>query len=261
MIKRIYKNLIPEKQRIDLRLFVLKLISPFYSGTTYYCTCCNKSFRKFKPKGNIKRENAECPYCQSLERVRLLDYYLQNEIHLYERKGLKLLHFAPEKCLFDKFNKLDIEYIDGDINANFARNIIDITNIGFNDNYFDLIICLHVLGHVPDEKKAITEMYRVLKPGGTALVLSLISTSNSHTIEDPNITSAVDKLKTYGEPDLCRLHGQDFAERLSAGGFQVTKIDYRVHFSEQDRIRFGLGNGEREIIYKCEKIIDSKVID
>lgn len=256
MIKRIYKNLIPEKQRIRLRLFVLKLISPFYSGTTYYCVCCNKSSRKFKPKGNIKRENAECPYCQSLERVRLLDYYLQNETNLYERRGLKLLHFAPEKCLFDKFNKLDIEYVDGDINADYARNIVDITNIGFDDNYFDLIICSHVLGHVPNEQKAVSEMFRVLKNNGVALVLTLINRDNKVTFENSEVITATERLKMYGEPDLCRLHGQDFADRLSSGGFKVTTIDYRHNFSERDRVRFGLGNGEREIIFKCEKIID-----
>ena len=118
MIKSTYKRLISEKQRISIRLFISRLISPFYFGNNYYCTCCNKSFRKFKSKGNIKRANAECPYCQSLERVRLLDYYLDRELGSYKSKGIKVLHFAPEKSLFDKFSKLDIEYIDGDINAN-----------------------------------------------------------------------------------------------------------------------------------------------
>jgi len=256
MIKSTYKRLISEKQRISIRLFISRLISPFYFGNNYYCTCCNKSFRKFKSKGNIKRANAECPYCQSLERVRLLDYYLDRELGSYKSKGIKVLHFAPEKSLFDKFSKLDIEYIDGDINANYARNIIDITNIGYEDNYFDLIICSHVLGHVPDEKKAISEMYRVLKPGCEALVLTLINQNSNKTIENSDIITPADRLKTYGEPDLCRLHGLDFENRLSQGGFNVTKIDYRNNFSTNEKNRFSLGNGEREIIFKCEKKIE-----
>lgn len=257
MIKRIYKYLIPEKQRIVFRLFVSKLILPFYFGATYYCNCCNKSSRKFKSKGNIKRKNAECPYCHSLERVRLLDYFLERELNIFNSKGLKILHFAPEKCLFDKFNKLDAYYFDGDINANYARNIVDITDIKFEDNYFDLIICSHVLGHVPDEQKAIFEMQRVLKTNGIALVLTLINAQNNLTFEDTKIETPAAKLMMYGEPDLCRLHGQDFAERLSSCGFKVTTIDYRANFSIEDRIRFALGNGEREIIFKCEKVIGS----
>lgn len=256
MIKRIYKSITPEIFRIKLRLLVLKLLSTFYYGEKYYCNCCGKSFRKFLSKGNIKRLNAECPSCHSLERVRLLDYYLDRELNIYKTKGIKVLHFAPEKCLFDKFNKLDIDYIDGDINANYARNIIDITNIGYENNYFDLIICSHVLGHVPDEKKAISEMYRVLKPGGEALVLTLINQNSYKTIENSDIITPADRLKTYGEPDLCRLHGLDFESRLSQGGFNVSKIDYRNNFSKNEKIRFSLGNGAREIIFKCEKKID-----
>ncbi|HMP24891.1 MAG TPA: class I SAM-dependent methyltransferase [Saprospiraceae bacterium] len=253
MIKKVYKRILPEKTRILIKVFLQKLVYPFYLGNKYYCNCCNKSFRKFLSKGNIRRQNAKCPYCSSLERTRLLDLYLDKTLKIYEKNGIKILHFAPEDCLFKKLSSLDIEYIDGDINPNYARNIIDITNIGFTDNYFDLIICSHVLGHVPDEEKAIKEMYRVLKYNGLAIVLTLINPNLKNTFEDCNIKQPADKLKYYGEPDLCRLHGLDFGNRLMKQGFSVKQIDYREQLPSAVVVKNSLGNGERELIYECKK--------
>jgi SAM-dependent methyltransferase len=253
ILSKTYKKFIPEKTRINLRLSFLKIFSVFYVGNNYYCNCCNKSFRKFIRKGNIKRLNVRCPYCNSLERTRLLNYYLKNETNIFVEKNLNVLHFAPEDCLFEQLTKLDINYIDGDINQAYARNIIDITNIEYESNYFDLIICSHVLGHVPNEEKAISEMLRVLKPNGIALIMTLINLNSQETYEDSNIILAKDKLNAYGEHNLERLHGMDFKERISRMGFNVEVIDYREKFSDTEQIKFSLGNGERELIFKCTK--------
>ncbi|MDX9918679.1 MAG: class I SAM-dependent methyltransferase [Paludibacter sp.] len=253
MIKSFYKKIFSEKIRLNIRIYLNRFFSFFYMGKNYYCVCCGKSFRIFKTKGYLKRENAECPYCMSLERVRLLSYYLSNELNVEKYAGTKVLHFAPEKCLFDKFKNLDIEYVDADINPAYARHVVDITNIPFDDDYFQLIICSHVLGHIPDERKAINELYRVLKPGGIALILSLVDLNRDKTYENTMYTTKNDRLKHYGEPDLCRLHGIDIKERLTAGGFKVEAIDYRKYFSENEQTKFSLGNGEREIIYSCTK--------
>lgn len=253
MIKGIYKKLLPEKFRINIRFQLSKLTYFFYLGNQFYCNCCNKSFRKFLPKGNVKRENAQCPYCGSLERTRLLLLYLQNETGLFRKNAFKLLHFAPENALFSIFKELNIEYIDGDINPAYARNTIDITAIDYPDNYFDLIICSHVLGHVPDEQKAIKELRRVLKSDGTALIMTLLNLSSKETYEDSEITTAKDKLAFYGEPDLCRLHGLDFGDRLQQQGFHVERIDYRGRLSKEVVEKYRLGDGQREIIFKCTK--------
>jgi SAM-dependent methyltransferase len=254
MLKATYKKLLSERIRNKIRTSLQRSIYPFYVGNKYYCNCCKKSFRKFLPKGNIKRKNAKCPYCFSLERVRLLDLYLTRETQIYKGKGLKILHFAPEEALYEKFITIeDIEYIDGDINSANARNTIDITNINFNNNYFDIIICSHILGHVPDEKKAIKEMYRVLKPNGYALVLTLLDQNAKKTFENPQITTPKEKLETYGEPDLCRLHGKDFGRRLSEAGFNVEAINYKDKLDGQTIKKGSFGNGNREIIFKCIK--------
>jgi len=178
--------------------------------------------------------------------------YLKNETDVF-KKPMKVLHFAPEKCLFDQFKKQDIEYIDGDINPTLARNRIDITDISFRDNYFDLIICSHVLGHVPDEKKALSEIKRVLSNDGKALLMSLMDLNRTKTLEDPSIVLPEERLKNYGEPDLERLYGLDFGVRLKEAGFIVEEIDYRINIEENLRKRLSVGDGSREKIFKCIK--------
>lgn len=252
MIKSLYKTLISEKQRIYLRLSIQKAISPIFYGKKYACNCCGKSFRKFYSKGNIPRENVRCPRCNSLERSRLLLFYLKKETNLFNKK-LKVLHVAPEICLYNLFKKLNIEYIDGDIDPAYASHVIDITQIPYPDNYFDLVICSHVLGHIPHERKAIQELYRVLSKNGQALIMTLINKELEKTYENHSIKTPNERLKHYGEVDLCRLHGTNFAEILAEPGFTVETIDYRKQFTDKEINKYRLGNGDRELIFKCTK--------
>ena len=253
MIKYLYKIFLSEKARNSIKELLNRLISPLYRGNKFYCNCCNKTFRKFLAKGNIKRLNARCPYCSSLERGRVLELYLNNELNIFESGNIKILHFAPERALSSKLKNIkNIEYIDADINKALARNVIDITNIPYPENYFEYIICSHVLGHVPNEQLAIEELHRVLKNDGKALILTLLG-DNELTIEDENIKTPEARLNYYGEPDLCRLHGKDFANRLQMSGFNVEAIDYRLQFPEEIQKKQALGNGEREVIFRCTK--------
>lgn len=250
MIKAIYKKIVSEKIRNQIRENLEQMKAPFYYGDQVDCNCCDKSFSKFLPKGNIVRENAKCPKCGSLERTRLLLHYLRNETDVFE-KPLKLLHFAPEKALFNILNSLPIEYIDGDINRANARFVIDATHIPYEDGYFDLVICSHVLGHIPDEAKAIREIKRVLKKGGQAIMMTLIDLEAKETYEDGRNVTDKERLCAYGEFDLQRLHGLDFEDRLCDQGFNVKRIDYRESISEEQLRREHLGNGQRELIFKC----------
>ncbi len=247
-----YKLLLPEKHRIHLRLGIQKIISPFYYGQNYSCNCCGRSFRKFLAKGNVKRKNVRCPRCNSLERNRILLFYLNNETDIFT-KNLKVLHVAPENCLYQKLHTLDIEYIDCDIDPAYASHKIDITQIPYPDNYFDLIICSHVLGHIPDEQKAIQELYRVLSNKGQALIMTLINKELKKTYESHSIKTPDERLKHYGEPDLYRLHGQDFKQRLALSGFKVETIDYRQKLGHYNVNKYQLGDGDRELIFKCTK--------
>jgi len=253
MIKKLYKSMLSGKKRIAIRLRFEKMTAFLYKGNDFECNCCGNTFRKLKPKGNIPRKNAKCPYCGSLERTRVLMFYIEEETDIFTDNPCKVLHFAPEWSLIPIFNQCDsIEYIDADINPDFANHLFNIESIPYPNDYFDYIICSHVLGHVSNEQKAIEEMYRVLKPDGKALIMTILDRKRTQTFEDASITTPEERLKHYSEPDLLRLHGLDFAQRL-AHCFEVEENDYRKSFKESFQKRFSLGDGDREIIFICTK--------
>jgi len=248
------KTVVPTKYRLSIRINLIRFTGLFYRGQNFKCNLCGKSFRKMIPHGNTPRPNAKCPNCLSLERTRVLWFYLKNRL-IDNKQPLKILHFAPEyglKKVLQKYENLDYKNVD--LDPDLADEVVDITNIPYPENSFDLILCSHVLGHVPDEKKAVDELYRVLKPDGQALVQTIINWSLGKTFEDPKITSANERLEKYTEPDLVRLHGADFAERLRKSGFQVEAIDYASQLGDEAKAHFSLGNGDREIIFKCTKL-------
>lgn len=253
MIKSILKLYISRAYRIKLRRYFNYLRGFYYSGNNFYCICCDKSYKKFLVFGNIKRDNAKCPGCSSLERTRLLQYYLQNETDIFS-KDRHILHFAPEYMLSKRLRQSSKNYISVDIQKGLADRIEDIQHLTFADNKFNHLICSCVLGHVPDEAKAIDEIYRVLKAGGKAYVLTVIDLNNNQTFEDGNILSEADRLNFYGEKDLLRLHGRDFIIRLKRSCGTVKEVDYSLDFSLNERERFSLGNKERELIYEIEKL-------
>lgn len=253
MIKGLYQKIFSEKIRFEFNIKLRKIKGFFLVGNKFYCPCCQHSYSKFLKKGNglISRENAVCPNCGSLERTRLLFMYLKEETRIFHNSPY-ILHFAPEDILKSKFIQ-NPNYYDADLNPNLARFQMDITQINFPDCYFDYIICSHVLGHVPDEKKALEEMYRVLKPGGQLFLLSLINIDSEQTFEDESATSENEKLHAYGEKDLERLYGNDFEDRIENDAVTVERVDYRNHFDAATRLRFSLGDGRRELIYVVTK--------
>jgi len=256
MIKTLYRKTISERKRRKIHILFRKSYSLFFSGSNFYCPTCNQSFRKFHNKGNgiESRKNAVCPNCASLERTRLFYMYLKNETQIF-KDNPKVLHIAPEDALKKHFIK-NPNYYDIDINPIYASYQMDITSIAFEDYKFDYIICSHVLGHIKNEKLAVDELNRVLKIGGQLFVLTLIDLKAQKTLEDESIILPQQKLKAYGEPDLVRLHGLDFINRLKRTNLKVEEIDYRLHFSNEENIRLSLGNGRRELIYKCEKVLN-----
>ncbi len=255
MIKRIYKKLVPFRYRIAALNISKKLYGYLLYGKQVHCVCCGRSFRKFLPKGNglVVRPNAECPNCGSLERGRLLYTYLKNETSVFGAAP-SVLHVSPESFLREQFIK-NPHYIDVDIDPDLARYVADITSIPYNDQSFDYVICSHVLGHIKDEKKAIDELFRVLKVKGTAFILTLIDRQADKTLEDDSVVTPRQRLELYGEADLERLHALDFIDRLKRQNVVIEVIDYREKFSSSDRQRFSLGDGQRELIYKCTRLV------
>ena len=198
---------------------------PELKGEQRYCNICGYRFAKFLPFGATHRE-AMCPVCNSLERHRHIYIYISALHHFL--KGKKVLHFAPEPILKNFFIHSEAEYFDADINPQKATHHIDITNIPFENNKFDYIFCTHVLEHVPDDGKAMRELYRVLKPGGTAyLCVPLLKQFH----EDLTITDPSEHTKLYGQSDHVRNYDfETFRQRLTKSGFNTDVISYPQSF-------------------------------
>lgn len=186
------------------------------------CIVCNSDVDTFNPGvfpselfekhhiiGGGYRENCICPNCNSMDRERWLFYILKNKTDIMNLNG-KVLHFVPEPSV-EKLLKTNnnIDYYSGDIEIGRTMYVTDITNIQYADKTFDYIICNHVFEHIPNIKKAIKEIKRVLKNDGK-LVFSFPICLDEKTFEDKNITSTEDRIKYYGQEDHVRLYGNDF---------------------------------------------------
>lgn len=253
ILKRLYHAAINERRRNDLYFVAFRLRALRYRGTQVHCPCCQGTFRTFLPYGNQRREQAVCPRCNALERNRVLWLYLTRELAI-TTQSWSVLHFAPERSLERRFKALPrLEYLGADINPALADHVMDIMAIPLPDASMDLVICSHVLGHVPDEGQALGEIRRVLKPEGLAILMTVIDPELATTYEDAAHDTPAARLRHYGEYDLLRRHGRDFGARIAASGLEVEVLDYRLAFEEVERRRLGLGNGEREVLYLCRK--------
>lgn len=208
------------------------------------CPCCGSHFPKFIPGGVNLRPNAMCPNCGSLERHRLMQLYFQSRTNLYTDR-LKVLHFAPEACLeLSLDNNSNIDYISADLYSPRAKQKVDITAIPYPDATFDVVLCSHVLEHIPDDRQAMRELRRVLKPDGWALLQVPIDKKRMVTFEDPTVTDPEERKRLFGQHDHVRWYGQDYPARLRECGFDV-RIDRFMGELTADEVRsFGLGHGE-----------------
>lgn len=214
------------------------------------CPCCQGQFPAFLPFGkNNPRPNALCPKCGSLERHRLLLLYLKGWTEFF-RARLKVLHFAPEKALQDIFSRLNnIVYVSADLNSPLAMIHMDIRDITFGDKTFDLIICSHVLEHVADDRRAISEMFRVVKPGGCVMVQIPVRTSLEKTFEDSSIVSPEGRQQHFGQSDHVRVYGRDCIDRLKGSGFIAKEWEFPASQSGDQTAKYGLLPDD--IIYLC----------
>lgn len=132
--------------------------------------------------------------------------------------GKRLLHVAPETCLSSELQRI-YEYISVDLDGSRALVQMDITGLTFPDEYFDAIICNHVLEHIPDDNAALSELYRVLKPGGWASIQ--VPLEGDATREDLSVSDPMERERRYGQQDHVRSYGRDFVRRLETAGFSV----------------------------------------
>jgi SAM-dependent methyltransferase len=256
-MKQVIAFLIRFIPRKYLQLFSgigLKVLGVFYAGSDVQCPICKSHYKKFLPYGRINpRPNALCPSCLSLERHRLIWLYLERDTDFFKKK-LNVLHIAPEPCFMKRFEKQHGEnYITADIESPLAKVKMDIHDIPFRENTFDAVLCNHVLEHVNDDIKAMSEICRVLKPGGWAIMqIPFFSPVPETTFEDAAITNPREREKIFGQNDHVRKYGKDYPKRIERAGLKAVEDQFVTRLSEEERKKFGLSKGE--ILYKGVKI-------
>jgi len=228
-------------------------MAPLYRGNNFTCPIENRSYRKFLPYGRINpRSNALCPGSLSLERHRLLWLFLKAKTNFFS-DNLKVLHIAPELCFMKKFEKMpNLDYVTADLESPLAKVKLDIHEVPFADNTFDVIFCNHVMEHVLDDIKAMNELRRVMKPTGWAVVqVPFFYPLKEETFEDSEITGSRDREKAFGQDDHVRMYGKDYPERLREAGFTVREDNFVQSLSAKDIERFVLPPDE--VIFYCTK--------
>ncbi len=277
-MKKLFKlvlNTIPRPLLIRLSYVARPVLALALKGNTFTDPIDGKSFRTFLPYGYGKqRNNVLSPSTFSLERHRLLWLYLNEKTDFFQsgtdsdfpvsktnriklrdaetNSALKVLHFAPEQAFYKLFrNQKNLDYTTTDLFSPLADVKADICNLPFEDNQYDIILCNHVLEHIPDDTKAMQELYRVLKPGGMAILQIPQDLSRATTFADDSITDQKERAKIFGQYDHVRIYGRDYFDKLRSIGFKVIEEDYTNEINPELVDKYCLAKGE--IIPVCFK--------
>lgn len=230
----IIENTFPKKIQYRLRHLYFNTRYLLFLGKSYFCPICNTYYRKFLPFS--KESNIACPKDDSLDRHREIWLFLKYKTALFSN-NLKVLHFAPEYCLQKRFKTMtNLNYVSADLDSSEAMIQMDITNILFQDNTFDVILCNQVLEHIVDDRKAMEELFRVLRPEGWCLINIPIDLKREKTYENKNITNPRIREELFGQEDHVRIYGRDFIKRLEKTGFDVKRVDSFLKSLSREKI-------------------------
>lgn len=221
-------------------------------GTERLCPVCGWGSRRFRQFRHHSNPEAMCVHCGALERHRFAWLYFQARTDLFDGRLKRVLHVAPELCFIERMKKrLGDSYLTADLASKHATIKMDITAIQFPDASFDVIYCSHVLEHVPDDRRAMREFHRVLKPGGWAILLVPI-TAPGATFEDPSVVDPSERLRLFGQEDHVRRYGPDYVDRLREAGFAVAETNVVDMYSDEEARRMGITRGAGAI-HHCRK--------
>ncbi len=201
----------------------------------------------------INVDNYICPVCKASDRSRLYWMYLRDKIPQMKAEVWSILHFAPEEQSKKKLSKIkSVKYGTADYMMEGVDHHVDITDLNiFKSSSFNFLICSHILEHVIDDSKAISELYRILKPGSMGIVMVPLIPDLDETYEDISIVSQEDRLKHFGQTDHVRVYSKkDFLYRLKNAGFKVHECG-KDYFGLNNFIKYGIT--EKSVLYIVEK--------
>jgi SAM-dependent methyltransferase len=225
-------------------------------GGNVYCCICEKSYLTFLPSGDEPKAHARCPGCNSIDRHRQL-YNLSNAFIAQNRAVTALLHIAPEFALGERFrrnkqvNYFAIDKFESGYQYPNYVQAMDITDLKFQDNSFDLILCSHVLEHIEQDTLAIQNLLKVLKPTGICYIVVPYFPELEKTYHNPDANTDALRFLNYGQSDHVRKYGLDFGDRLAKVGFRFHTINFKENYSVSEQIKLGFLNAE--IIFQITK--------
>ncbi|MFR9649664.1 MAG: methyltransferase domain-containing protein [Rikenellaceae bacterium] len=248
-------NHIPREALQRVAGWIVPVVGLLYLGRGKECPICGAKRRRFLPYGyGDVRQNALCPSCLSLERHRLLWLYFTRHTTLFTKRPT-MLHIAPEVLFMRRFKRLysdkKEQYITADLSSPLATMHFDVQDIPLPDDSVEMVMCNHVMEHVESDTKALSELYRILRPGGWGILLAPIDYDRESTFEDDSITDPAERARIFGQYDHRRIYGRDYAERLRQVGFSVTEFDMYGELTEAERKLYSL---QSEIIYRVDKL-------
>ena len=252
--RELARGLVPTPQRARLRSAVRRVA---YFGFGYYCPLCRSRLREWLPfgldlpvltragvVGGGRRENALCPVCYSSDRERLVYLYLRRRTDLFSRPQ-RLLHVAPERHLRAALLKAGcVRYVSADLEAAEVMLRMDVVRAPFSDETFDAVVCNHVLEHVPQDRAAMAEILRLLKPGGWAVMQVPIGLALEKTAEDPVVRAPEAREAAFGQRDHVRIYAEDYRDRLEGAGFVVGVDPFVRELAGDEAVRYGLDTRE-----------------
>jgi len=268
---RIYRqSLIYDRVRKHGKVLKRAIKLPRYLGSDYQCPVCGVGLRAFRPMWKsywrdfakfapihsptkmetFNLEAFNCPRCDAFDRERLIAIYLEQTFRGFDRgRTYCLLEFAPCEALQKKLKRYPfIAYRSGDLSRKNVDERIDLTDMAaYADRSLDIVLCSHVLEHVPDDRKAMREIARVLKPDGFAIVLVPLVIGVDETHEDPALKTEALRWKYFGMGDHVRQYGKrDFVARLEAAGLTVEQLGVD-HFGSETFRHAGIA--ENSVLY------------
>lgn len=247
-----FKQLTPGGMRYRVRRVLEYVQASSMRGDKFECPCCGEKFRAFLPAGVARRPNARCPRCGSLERHRLIWLYLQKKTDLFLHP-YKVLDVAPEEILQKKLRALpNLEYLSIDLESPLAMKKMDITKLDLPDASYDVIFCNHVFEHIPDDRAAMRELRRVLKPGGWAIMQTPVDIKRQQTDEDPAVQDSRERLRRFGQEDHIRVYGLDFFDRLRETGWRMTRDRFVQTLTRDEVTRYVLDTEEELFIGRAK---------
>jgi SAM-dependent methyltransferase len=232
-----------------LRSVALGALRVALRGDRHECPCCGGRFSRFV----ARQGSLVCPGCRSRERQRVLWLYLRDEVGLSRQR---VLHLAPEAAVARRLRAIDgLDYETADLEPGpLVDRVVDARALPHADGSLDLVLCSHVLEHIPEDVQVAREFARVLRPGALALVQVPVDRDLAATYEDASIVDPDARASAFGQFDHVRVYASDVIDRLRAGGLEVTCVAYDQQLPEQARERYLLterGPRPGGDIYRC----------